>query len=135
MKHTRGFTVLEALVAVVIMGSAVAAISGVLSTSLRNIGRAEDYERVTLLARAQMNELLALPPWKDGTTWSGQWAGDYHWTARAEVILPARGADSAGYFLVRMTLVGVWKTTRGQKTYTLETARIQRRGDTFRDRS
>ena len=60
MRRQRGFTVLEALVAVMILGSAVAAISGVLSTSLRNIGRAEEYERVTLLSRAQMNELLEI---------------------------------------------------------------------------
>src|SRR5580658_9387518 len=96
----RGFTVLEALVAVMILGSAVAAISGVLSTSLRNIGRAEDYQRVTLLARAQMNELMALPAWKDGTTWSGQWAGDYHWTARADLVPPARGAEGSQFLLV-----------------------------------
>jgi hypothetical protein len=30
-----------------------------------------------------------------------------------------------------MTVVGVWKTTRGEKTYTLETARVQRRDDTL----
>ncbi len=127
----RGFTLLEALVAVMILGSSVAAISGVLSTSMRNIGRAEDYQRVTLLARAQMNELLALPPWKDGNTWSGQWAGDYHWTARAQVVPPAREAQ-ANYLLVRMTLVGVWNTARGAKSYTLETARIQALTDTIR---
>ena len=132
MKRQRGFTVLEALVAVMILGSAVAAISGVLSTSLRNIGRAEEYERVTLLARAQMNELLALPPWKDGNTWSGQWAGDYRWKARAQAVPSARGAQDAAQLLVRMTLVGVWKTTRGEKTYTLETARVQARSDTIR---
>ena len=133
MRRQRGFTVLEALVAVMILGSAVAAISGVLSTSLRNIGRAEDYERVTLLSRAQMNELLALPAWKDGTTWSGQWAGSYRWTARAEMV-PSRDPQ-AGYVLVRMTVVAVWKTTRGEKTYTLETARIQRLNETIVTRS
>jgi prepilin-type N-terminal cleavage/methylation domain-containing protein len=125
--NQRGFTILEALVAVVILGGAAAAISGVLSTSLRNIGRAEDYQRVTLLARGQMNELLALPVWKDGQTWNGQWAGNYHWTAQAQVIPPARGADAASLVLVRMVLIGSWKTTRGVKTYTLETARVQQR--------
>jgi len=132
MRRQRGFTLLEALVAVMILGSAVAATSGVLSTSLRNIGRAEDYQRVTLLARAQMNELMALPAWKDGTTWSGEWAGDYHWTARAELVPPAHGAENAVYVLVRMTLVGVWKTTRGSKSYTLETARVQALSETIR---
>ncbi len=124
----KGFTILEVLVAVVILGSAVAAISGVLSTSMRNIGRAEEYERVTLLARAQMNELLALPVWRDGTQWNGQWAGDYRWTAQANAIPPAD--PQAGYLLVRMTLVGIWKTSRGEKTFTLETARIQTRDET-----
>ena len=80
-----------------------------------------------------MNELLALPAWKDGTNWNGQWAGDYRWTAHAEMIPPRD--PQAGTVLVRMTLVGVWKTTRGEKTYTLETVRIQSRTDTVAKRS
>jgi prepilin-type N-terminal cleavage/methylation domain-containing protein len=123
----RGFTLLEVLVAVMVLGTAVAAISGVLGTSMRNVGRAEDYQRVTLLSRSQMNELMTLP-WKDGQTWNGQWAEGYRWRAQASRVLPGSpAAQQAPYELMRMTLVGTWKTTRGEKTYTLETARVQQK--------
>jgi general secretion pathway protein I len=126
MKMQRGFTLMEMLVAVMVLGTAVAAISGVIATSMRNVSRVEEYERVTLLARSQMNELMTLP-WKDGQTWSGNWADGYHWTAIANVVPMQKGQEGAAYELMRMTLIGTWKTTRGQKTYTLETARAQQR--------
>lgn len=56
--RSRGFTLLEMLVATVIMGIAVVGLLSNLSTSLRNASRLNDYDKVTLLARRTMNELL-----------------------------------------------------------------------------
>ena len=130
MKRARGFTLLETLVAVAVLGTAVAAAMGVLSTSLRNVGRAEDYQRAVLLARAQMNELLALPSWSDGQAWRGKWGSDFRWTARAQRVPEPAGRPQAaggGRELIRLTLVGTWKTARGEKTLELETVRLQLR--------
>jgi prepilin-type N-terminal cleavage/methylation domain-containing protein len=131
MKHRKqaanqaGFTLLEAMVAITIMGAAVAAISGVLSTSMRNVGRAEEYERVALLARSQMNELMTLP-WKDRTIWAGKWSEGYTWRAETASV-PVPKEQESGYELMRLTLVATWQTSRGAKTLTLETARLQMR--------
>ena len=123
----RGFTLLEVLVAVMVLGTAVAAISGVLGTSMRNVSRAEDYERVTLLARAQMNELMTLP-WREGQVWNGAWAGGCTYRAYTSKMPAASpNEDALGFELMRMTLVGTWQTSRGPKTYTLEMARAQRK--------
>jgi general secretion pathway protein I len=55
----RGFTLLEVLVATLIMGIAVAgALSGLAGAS-RNAARLTDYDRATLLAKSKMDELLA----------------------------------------------------------------------------
>src|SRR5215475_7071287 len=54
-----GFTLLEVLVATLIMGIAVAGILSGLSASVRNAARLTDYDRATLLARSKMDELLA----------------------------------------------------------------------------
>jgi prepilin-type N-terminal cleavage/methylation domain-containing protein len=54
-----GFTLLEVLVATLIMGIAVAGILGGLSASARNAARLTDYDRATLLAKSKMDELLA----------------------------------------------------------------------------
>lgn len=125
--NAHGFTLLETLVAVMILGTAIAAISGVLGTSLRNVGRAEDYERATLLSRSQMNELMTLP-WKDGVNWSGQWDTTYRWHAKA-TRMPQTPEESrlTSFELMRLTLVATWTTSRGEKTFTLETARVQQK--------
>lgn len=53
-----GFTLLEVLVATVIMGVAVTGLIVGLSQSVKNANRLADYDRAVMLARTQMNELL-----------------------------------------------------------------------------
>jgi general secretion pathway protein I len=53
-----GFTLLEVLVATVIMGVAVTGLIVGLSQSVRNAGRLAAYDRAVALARSQMNDLL-----------------------------------------------------------------------------
>ena len=124
MKRAGGFTLLETLMAVAVLGTAVAAAMGVLSTSLRNVGRAEDYQRAALLARAQMNELLALPYWSEGRAWRGEWGKDWIWSARVERVREPRGQESSRE-LMRLLMVARWQTPRGEKTLELETVRLQ----------
>ncbi len=57
----RGFTLLEVLVATVIMATAVVALLSNLSTSLNNAARLTEYDRAALLARRTMDELLLQP--------------------------------------------------------------------------
>ncbi len=59
--RTRGFTLLEMLVATTIMGIAVVGLLSNISTSLRNAARLTDYDRAALLARQKMDELLLAP--------------------------------------------------------------------------
>jgi general secretion pathway protein I len=54
----RGFTLLEVLVATVIMGIAVAGLIAGLSRSAKNASRLTDYDRAAMLARTRMNDLL-----------------------------------------------------------------------------
>ena len=55
----RGFTLLEVLVATLIMGIAIAGILSGLAASSRNAARLTEYDRASLLARQKMDELLA----------------------------------------------------------------------------
>jgi len=54
----RGFTLLEMMVATVIMGIAVVGLLSGISTSMRNAARLTDYDRAVMLARTRMDELL-----------------------------------------------------------------------------
>jgi general secretion pathway protein I len=75
-KTEQGFTLLEVLVATVIMGIAVAGLIAGLSQSAKNASRLTDYDRAAMLARGRMNELLldANLPF-DGNR-EGQFTGD-----------------------------------------------------------
>src|SRR5581483_6904785 len=53
-----GFTLLEVLVATLIMGIAVAGILSGMAGASRNAARLTDYDRTTLLAKQKMDELL-----------------------------------------------------------------------------
>lgn len=54
----RGFTLLEVLVATLVMAIAVAGLMSAISGSLRNAARLTDHDRAALLGRQKMDELL-----------------------------------------------------------------------------
>ena len=58
MKRQKGFTLLEVLVATVIMSIAITGLLSALSATTRNAARLTDYDRATLLAKSKMDELL-----------------------------------------------------------------------------
>ena len=58
MTRRSGFTLLEMMVATVIMAVAVVGLLSGITGSLRNAARLTDYDRAVQLARLQMNELL-----------------------------------------------------------------------------
>jgi general secretion pathway protein I len=116
----RGFTLLEVLVATLIMGIAVAGVLGGLAASARNAARLTDYDRATLLAKSKMDELLADQKLPRNIPVEGQFdpariggvtAG---WRAR---ILPFESAPGAGpgkWVLDRVELQVWWMTGSAQ---------------------
>jgi type II secretion system protein I len=67
-----GFTLLEMLVATLIMGIAVVGLLSNISTSLQHASRLADYDRAALVARRKMNELLLDSRLPKGILVSGQ---------------------------------------------------------------
>jgi prepilin-type N-terminal cleavage/methylation domain-containing protein len=61
-----GFTLLEMLVATLIMAIAVTALMSNLSTSTSNLLRASDLDRLTNLTKSKMDELIVQPGRMDG---------------------------------------------------------------------
>ncbi len=58
MRRNAGFTLLEVMVASVIMAVAIVGLLSNLSSATRNASRLRDYDRIQQLAQLRMNELL-----------------------------------------------------------------------------
>ena len=70
-KSQRGFTLLEVLVATLILAVAVSALMANLSQSTANLFRANDIDRLTYLAKRKMDELMVAPNLPQGVQVAG----------------------------------------------------------------
>jgi general secretion pathway protein I len=71
--HPRGFTLLEVLVASTLMAIAVTGVLANLRTSLSNSARLSDHDRAAMLARRQMDTLVATRTLPKGMPLAGVW--------------------------------------------------------------
>lgn len=124
----RGFTLLEVLVATLIMGLAVVGLLSNISVSLHNAARVVTYDRVVLLARAQMDSLLlsnnlgpaaVLQGDFDPSLAGGRAAG---WRARATPF-EMRGRGVGAWVLERIELEIWWMDGAERRTFTLDAFR------------
>jgi len=125
----RGFTLLEVLVATLIMGFAVIGLLSSISTSMHNAARVTDYDRVALLARAQMDTLLSTRrlPWFsvvqgsfDPALIGGREAG---WRARVTPFEKGVIPEVGNAVLERIELEVWWQNGDDRRNFTLDAFR------------
>lgn len=130
--RTRGFTLLEVLVATLIMGLAVVGLLSAISTSMRNAARLTDYDRVAMVARSQMDALLTTRRLPDLSILEGKYAPalmggtEAGWRARVSPfeMPPGRGPGTA--ILERIELEVWWMAGEKRRTFTLDAFRRKR---------
>ena len=137
MKRQRGFTLLEVLVATLIMGIAVAGILSAISASTRNAARLTQYDRASLLARQKMDELLVDLKLPRKMPIEGRWnpaqAGGVEagWRARVLPFEAAPGSGPGQWVMDRIELEIWWNEGSTRRAFMLEGYRrgILRAGD------
>lgn len=122
----RGFTLLEVLVAAVIMGIAVAGVLSGLAAASRNGARLTEYDRATLLARQKMNQLLADHDIPRGLPLTGVWPAaltggtEMGWNARIDPFEAAPGAGPGMWVVDRAQLEIWWMDGATRRSFSLE---------------
>jgi len=88
VKQAGGFSLLEVLVAFVILALVATALFRLFSGALVNAGAAEDYSRVALVAQSALEE-ASLAPLREGTKDGTADDGRISWVARITPFVPA----------------------------------------------
>jgi general secretion pathway protein I len=122
----RGFTLLEVLVATLIMAIAVAGLMGAISTSLRNAARLTDHDRAVLLGHQKMDELLLATGLEKGVPFDGTWSpeatggSEMGWRARLTPFEVPKGGGAGQPFVERVELMIWWTNGAQRRSFLLE---------------
>jgi general secretion pathway protein I len=118
-----GFSLMEVLVGVMILGIVYATLFGLMSGSLKNVNRIEQRELVVRYGEMKLNELIIRA--RDGElrqVLSGRFDDRYSWQARLETYDTGEDTPkSSPYFLVRIRLSVLWAGSSRFSQYDLET--------------
>jgi general secretion pathway protein I len=122
VRRTQGFTLLEMIVATLIMAIAVVGLLAAISGSVRNAARLRDYDRVAQLGRLRMNDIIADPAAPLSGTFDADLTGGLvaGWAAQVtpfeEPPVPAPGAIALDH--VRLEIW--WMAGDQRRTFRIE---------------
>ncbi|MCI0419744.1 MAG: type II secretion system GspH family protein [Acidobacteria bacterium] len=118
-----GFSLMEVLVAVAVFGILFVTLFGLVSTTLRNIARIEERERMVRLSQMKLNEIaLAVYRGDPSPLQAGQFDEKYRWESNVSTLDNGEESDRKPPFqIVRIRLSVLWPTASGSGRYSLET--------------
>ncbi len=125
--NRRGFTLLEVLVAVTLIGVGFSVIFAAMSGSLKNLSRVETNDRRVELARFKLAELDLIKKIRPQDSATGTFPDGTRWTLRSSPFIapiedPQRSNTSS---VIRVDLTLEWMGRHGVQSKTIQTYRYQ----------
>jgi len=121
-EESKGFSLMEVLVAMMVLGIAFSTLFGLISGSMRNVDRLQEQEKITRLAQMKLNELTLQMNQGVNPGLSGSFDHKYRWQGRMEPLSLEVGPDiKPGYSLFRLQLSVLWSGRSHENEFTIET--------------
>jgi general secretion pathway protein I len=115
-----GFTLLEVIIALAILGVSFALAMELLANGVRSARASEDYTQAVLLGRQKMAEMVGATPLKASAD-SGEFGPGFRWTSE---ILPLPQEEELPASLYQVRVRVTWSGRQGEKALDLYTLRM-----------
>lgn len=119
-ESARGFTLLEVIIAIAILGVAFGLSVELLASGVRSARAAEDYTQAVLLARQKMAEVTGAQA-LEGSMGQGDFGGGFQWTSE---IQPLAQEENLPAQLYQVRVRVSWPGRRGEKSLDLYSLRM-----------
>ncbi len=116
-----GFTLIEIIVALAILGVSFALAMELLGTGVRSAKASQDYTNAALLARQKMAE-IAVTSSLTAAAGSGDFGGGFRWASEVRAVADQRDELPARLYQVRVRVT--WPARAGEKSLDLYTLRM-----------
>lgn len=125
-RQQQGFTLIEILVAFMILAMSLTVIFRIFSGGLRNVALSEDYARAVLVAESQLSAIGVSEPLVRGVS-SGEWAKRFRWQRVVEHYQPWQQDKelTAVVLAYRVTVSVDWEHGGDSRQITLNSVRLK----------
>jgi general secretion pathway protein I len=125
-KRQRGFSLIEILVAFMILAMSLTVIYRIFSGGLRNVALSEDYARAVLVAESQLAAIGISEPLVRGVS-SGEWGERFRWQRVVEPYQPwEQGKELSTQLLAyRITVDVDWEHAGRSRQVSLSSVRLK----------
>jgi general secretion pathway protein I len=123
-----GFTLMEVLVSMAILGIALTLILELFSGGLRSAKISEEYTKAIWYGKAKMEEMLTVQDLIEGVT-EGSFDAQYTWRSEVKKSNPKLTVEENGQMILPIDLYQIivrvsWASGSGQRSYEVESLRI-----------
>ncbi len=122
-----GFTLLEIMMALVIISIGIVAVVSLSRTNLKGLDRANDQLEASMRAQAKMQEVQSLPSWKT-KAWSTTDDAGYTYDVTIEETMKER-TDSLAVIMNEITVTTTWMRGHNRKRIILKTAKLSSKAE------